>query len=133
MPRVGGDITHRIGRGTEQNGVDDTLVLERDLRRRRGHGEDDMEIRHRQQLRLSCFEPRGPRQALTLRAVSVAARVVSATNQSAIVALFDMSAERGCPAGLDRRHHPALDPAEMCIIPIKPNFAPFFIQPVEIM
>ena len=73
MPRVGGDITHRLGRGAEQNGVDDALVLERDLRRRGRQGEDDMEIRHRQQFGLPRFEPCGTRQTLTLRAVPVAA------------------------------------------------------------
>ncbi len=32
---VGGDVTHSIGRSVEQDGVDRTLVLERDLHHRR--------------------------------------------------------------------------------------------------
>jgi hypothetical protein len=32
---LGGDVAHRFGRSVEQDGVDRTLVLERDLRHRR--------------------------------------------------------------------------------------------------
>jgi hypothetical protein len=118
MAWVGGDIAHRLGRGAEQDGIGHTLALEGDLRRRHRQGEDDMEVRHWQQLGLPCLEPSGPRQALTLRAMPVAARIVGAANQPAIVALFDMPAERRCPAGPDRCHYPLLDPTEMLVMPI---------------
>ena len=61
MLRVGGDVAHRLGRSAEQDVVDHALVLERDLRRRRRHGEDDVEVRHRQQLGLTRIEPFGTR------------------------------------------------------------------------
>ncbi len=119
MARLGGDIAHRLGRSAEQDGIGHALVLERDLGRGCRQSEDDMEIQHRQQLGLPRFEPGRPRQALTLRTVPVAAGVVGAADQSAIVALFDMPAERGRPASLDRCHHAPLDPAEMGIVLIK--------------
>jgi hypothetical protein len=80
VSRIGSDIAQRFGSRAEQNGVDHPLVLERDLRRRYRQGEDEMKIRHRKQLRLPRFEPFGTRQALTLRAVTIAARVEGATN-----------------------------------------------------
>jgi hypothetical protein len=97
----------------EQNGVDDALVLERDLRRRTRQGEDDMEIRHGQQFRLACLKPCGACQSLALGAVAVATRVVGTADQSAIATLFDVPAERGCAAGFDCCHDTPLDPAEM--------------------
>ena len=113
MAGVGGDGAQRLGGGPEQDGVDHALVLERDLGRRRRQGEDDMEVRHRQQFGLTRFEPFGARQALALRAMPVAAGVVGAADQAAIAALLDMAAERRRAAGLDRRHDTTLDPAEM--------------------
>jgi hypothetical protein len=47
MLGIGGDVTHRIGRGAEQDVVDCALVLERDLGCRRRQGEDDMVVGHR--------------------------------------------------------------------------------------
>ena len=70
---VGGDVAQRLGRCAEQDGIDDAFVLERDLRRRRRQGEDDVEVGHRQQFGLTGFEPFGACQALALRAVPVAA------------------------------------------------------------
>ena len=34
----------------------------------------------------------------------------------AVLASLDMAAERGCPAELDGRHDPALDPPEMAVM-----------------
>jgi hypothetical protein len=75
VARLDGDITQRLGHCAEQDVIDDALVVEGNRRRGGQQGEDDVEIRHRQQLGLPRFEPGGPRQALTLRAVPVAARV----------------------------------------------------------
>ena len=58
MLRVGGDRAQRLGRRAEQDGVDRLLVLEGDLGDRRRQREDDMEVRHRQQLGLPGGQPR---------------------------------------------------------------------------
>jgi len=45
---VGSDATQRLRRSAKQDGVDDCLVVERNLRNRRRHGEHDVEVGHRQ-------------------------------------------------------------------------------------
>ena len=113
MLRVGGDVAHCIGRSAEQDGVDRALVLERDLRRRRRQGEDDMVVGHRQQLGLTRLEPLGTCQTLALRTMSIAAGVVGAADQPAVAALLDVPSECRRSTDLDRRHDTSLDPAEM--------------------
>ena len=76
MLGVGRYREQRLGRGLEQQVVDDGLVGERqgaDLRRQ---GEDDVIVGNRQKLRLAFFEPLPRRRALTLRAMAVAAGIV---------------------------------------------------------
>ena len=89
-------------RRPEQDVVDDRLVLQRDGGDRRRHGEDDVEVRHRQQLGLAISEPLRAGQTLALRAVPVAAGIVGDAGLAAILAALDMAAERRRPAGLDR-------------------------------
>ena len=81
MLGIGGDGAQRLGGGAEQDGVDRRLVLEGDLGHRRRQGEDDVEVRHRQQLGLRCGQPFGARQPLALRAMPVAAGVVGDADQ----------------------------------------------------
>jgi hypothetical protein len=57
---VGADNADRLGRRLEQDVVDDRLVLKRDRRDRRRHGEDDMEIGDRQQFGAAIGEPLEP-------------------------------------------------------------------------
>ena len=45
---VGGNFAKGLGGSAEENGIDDLLVVERDLRGRGGQGEHHVEIRHRQ-------------------------------------------------------------------------------------
>src|SRR3954470_21973295 len=73
MARIGGDRAQCFGRGPEQDGVDRCLVLERDFGRRRRQGEDDVEIRHRQQFGLPFGQPSGARWSLAFWAMPVAA------------------------------------------------------------
>ena len=56
---VGGDGAQRLGDGSEEQSVDDGLVLGGDLGDRRRHGEDDMEVLGGQQVRPAPFEPSG--------------------------------------------------------------------------
>jgi len=91
-------VPQGLGRRPEQDGVDCLLVLEGDLGHRRRQGEHDVEVRHRQQFGLSVGEPLGARLPLALRAVSVAARVVSAADQAALGTGLGVAAQRRRPA-----------------------------------
>src|SRR6266850_598221 len=97
MPGIGSDDAQRLGGGGEQDAIDDGLIVESDLGDWRRHGEDDVEVRHRQQLGLSVGQPLGTRQSLALRAVPVAAGIVGDAELAAAVALFDVTA-RCCRA-----------------------------------
>jgi hypothetical protein len=108
MLGIGGDRLHCLGGRPKQDVVDDRLVLQGDGGDRRRHREDQMEIRRRQQLGLAIGKPLGAGQAPAFRAVPVAAGIVGDADRAAIRAAFDMAAERHRPAGLDRRHDPAL-------------------------
>ena len=103
MLGIGGDDAQRLGRRLEQDAVDDGLVLEGDLGDRRRHGEDDVEVGHRQQLGLPVRQPLGTGQPLALRTVPVAAGVVGDADLPAVGALLDMAAQRRRAAGLDGR------------------------------
>src|SRR5438128_6196733 len=84
--------------------MDVSLVLKRDLADRRRQCEDNMKVRHWQQLSLPLREPLDPRQALALWAMAVATRVVGDAGRTTIIALLDMAAERRRPARRDGAH-----------------------------
>src|SRR3974377_2307021 len=63
MARIGGDCGECLSGSVKQERVDDGLILEGDRTCRRRQGEDDVEIRHRQQLGLPLSEPLHPRWA----------------------------------------------------------------------
>ena len=121
MLGVGGDGGQRLGGGPEQEVVDRSLVLERDGADRSRQGEDDVIIGNRQKLRLAVLEPLPRRRALTLRAVAVAAGIVGDTLVRAVLAALDMAAERGCAAGLDRRHDLQLGEAHVTRVGLSPS------------
>jgi hypothetical protein len=73
VPGVGGDRSERLGRGSEQDGVDRLLVLEGNLGRRCRQCEHHMEVRNWQQFGLPRCQPVVAGLALTLRAVPIAA------------------------------------------------------------
>ncbi len=104
MLRVGRDRGQRLGGGPEQEVVDGGLVLERDGADRRRQGEDDVVIGNRQEFGLAVFEPFPRRGRLALRAVAIAAGIVGDPFVRTVLAALDVSAERGCATGLDRRH-----------------------------
>ena len=73
-----------------------------------GHGEDDVEVLHRQQVLLLGFEPPGLAQALTSRAVSISAAVVEHLLMATVVALLHRTAENGSSTVDEVAHHPRL-------------------------
>ena len=110
---VGGDRGQGLGRGFEQQVVDQSLVLVGDIGDGRRQCEHDVIVRHRQQVGLAVGEPLLRGGALALRAVAVAAGIVGDTRIGAVLAARDMATERCRAAVLDRRHHLELVEADM--------------------
>ena len=101
---IGSDGGQGLGRGSEQNAVDEIFVLVSNGGDLFGEREDDMKIVGRENLRFPFFDPFGTRQRLALGAMAVAAAIVSRTLVSTAVAAFEMTTEGCRPAHLDRGH-----------------------------
>src|SRR5258705_4004215 len=76
MLGIGRDGGECLGRRAEQDRVGGGLVLERDLADRRRQCENDMKVRHWQQLGLPICAPTGPRQSLAIRTMAGCATTV---------------------------------------------------------
>src|ERR1700692_1890248 len=74
--RVASDLEQRGGTDTEEQVVQQSLVLQHECRQFMGQREHDMEVRHGQQLGGTRSQPSGACVALALGAVPVAARVI---------------------------------------------------------
>lgn len=95
IPGIGGDGERGLGRGLEQQVVEQRLVVEcdgGDLGRQR---EDDMEIADRQKIGLARGEPGARAGALTLGAMPVATGVIGDPPMAAVGAGLDVPAQRG--------------------------------------
>ena len=110
---IGGDGGQGLGRGLEEDRVDDGFVVVGDVGDRRRQGEDDMVIFHRQQLGLSRLQPVLGGGALAFGAMAVAAGIVGDVAMAALAAGRDVAAEGGGAAGLDGRHDLQLAKAQM--------------------
>lgn len=108
-----GDLLKRLGNGTEQQIVDDPRVLERERCQGLGQREDHMGVGHGQHIGLARFEPARLCAALTLRAVTVATRVVRDPPVPAGVALVDVTPEPVRPAREDPVDDGTLLPAPL--------------------
>ena len=111
MFRIQGDFLERSTHSTKQETVDDAWVLERQRCEGLRHREDDVRVGHRQHLGLACLEPVRLGTTLTLRTVTVAARVVRDPLVSAAVAFLDVTTQVCSPAGGDRIDDRTLLPA----------------------
>ena len=105
---IGSDGRQGLGRGSEQNAVDEIFVLVSNSGDRFGEGEDEMKIRGRENFRFPFFDPFGTRQGLALGAMSVAAAIVSVTLVRTAVAVLEMTTKGRRPAHLDRGHDASL-------------------------
>ncbi len=105
---IGRDGGQGLGRGSEQNAVDETFVLVSNGRDLFGEREDDMKIVRLENLRFPFFDPLRTRQRLALGAMPVAAAIVAGTLVRTAVAPFEMTAEGRRSAHLDRGHDAAL-------------------------
>ena len=104
MTGIGGDGTKGRGSTAKQDVVNDALVLQGNCGDWLGDGEDDMEVRHRQQVGLARFQPGSACQGLTLGAVAVAAGVVGDADVRACVTLLCVTAQGSGPAELYGAH-----------------------------
>ena len=123
MYGVGGDRRERSRGGLEQKSIGRRLVLIGDCADLGGQREYDVEIGRGQQVRLSRRQPSLRRPPLTLGTMAVAAGIVGDARMSAILATFDVTAERRGTANLDRRHDAALSEAYMAGIGRAPRVA----------
>jgi hypothetical protein len=119
---IGSDGRQGLGRGSEQNAVDEIFVLVSNSGDRFGEGEDDMKIRGRENFRFPFFDPFGTRQGLALGAMSVAAAIVAGTLVRTAVTMLEMTAEGRRPAHLDRGHDAPLCRGERRTIPLSIGF-----------
>jgi hypothetical protein len=90
---IGSDGRQGLGRGSEQNAVDEIFVLVSNSGDRFGEGEDDVKIRGGENFRFPFFDPIRPRQRLALGAMSVAAAIVSVTLVGTAVAVLEMTTQ----------------------------------------
>ena len=120
---IGGDGGQGLGRSTKQNAVDDLFVLVSDGSDLFGDGEDDMEIMCRENFGDSLLDPRGTCERLALRAMAVAATVITRPLVTTAVAAFEMTAKSCGATHLDRCHDASLGRRERPIMLLTIGFA----------
>src|ERR1017187_7784366 len=102
MLGISSDGGQGLGRGSEEDAVDEIFVLVSDGSNLFGNREDDMKIVRRQNLRRSFFDPLGTCEGLTLWTVAVAAAVVARPLVITTVAPLEMTAQSCGAAHLGR-------------------------------
>src|SRR5205807_582619 len=91
---IASDFEKCFRTGTEQQIVDDFLVLQSQWSQLRRKCEDHMDVARREKFSLTCGDPAFPGRGLTLRAVSIAAAVIGdGGTMPAAGALIEMTAE----------------------------------------
>ena len=110
---IGGNGDQCLGRSLKQQTVNLGLIL---VGHRANHGrqrEDEMKVRHRQNLSFTGRQPcrRSPR--LAFRAVPVAARIIGDAGVRTVRAVLDMTAERSSAAYLNGRNDASLSEVDV--------------------
>ncbi len=95
---VGGHFQQGPSSGPKEEPVHETRVLQRQSGDGVGKCEHDVKVRHVQEFVDTVPHPLGGDRPLALRAVTIAAGVVSVTLVRAMIAAFDMPAQSGRPA-----------------------------------
>src|SRR5438445_2967346 len=96
VPRIASDFEKGFRTGTEQQIVDDFLVLQGQYRELWRKCEDHMDVARGEKFSLTCGDPAFPGRGLTLRAVPISAAVVGdGGTMPAAGALIEMTAECG--------------------------------------
>ena len=108
MPRVGGDLAERRRARLEEPGVQARTIPIGQRQQRMREREDDVHIRHVEQLALARVEPALPGLRLALRAVPIPTRVIGDGLMPAGVTPIEMAPERGGATARDRAEHRSL-------------------------
>ena len=119
--RIRCDGQQGLGGHVEQQRVEHSFVLVRDGADRRGQGEDDVVVVHRQQIGLTRLEPALCRTGLALRTMPVAARVVGDLVLSAAFAAQHMAPQRRAAALFNGRHDLELAQAQVTVLRVAPS------------
>ncbi len=99
-----GDGAQGLGGGAEEDIEDGSAVAGHDPGQLAGQGEDDMEVRHREDVGGARLHPAACGAALAGRAVPIAAGVVDGMFARTAFALVEVPAQRRGPAALDSGH-----------------------------
>src|SRR5258708_6044034 len=92
---IAGHFEESFCTGSEEEIVEDLLVLQDQRGQMTRKREDHMDVTRWEKLLATCCEPAIASSCLTLRAVAISARVVGDGAMSAAGAFIEMSAERG--------------------------------------
>src|ERR1700686_1702974 len=103
--------------GTEQESVEDLLVLQHQRSQPMGQCEDQVQIAGRKQLSSTRSDPAIPSSSLTLRAMAIAAAVIGdGGTMSAAGALIEMTTEGGGTTPANGQQHFDVLPTEPVVI-----------------
>ena len=97
--RIGTELAERGRRRAEEHLVDHPRASSDQRVQRMRQGEDQMEVRHRQQILAPFRQPVLLGARLALRAVAVAARAIHVARRPAAVTSLDVAAKNGGPIG----------------------------------
>src|ERR1700693_2035969 len=113
LSRIASDFEKCFRTGTEQQIVDDFLVLQSQWSKLRRKCEDHMDVARREKFSLTCGDTTFSVRGLTLRAVSIAAAVVgNSGTMPAADAFIEMTAECGGSTARNGQQHFDVLPAE---------------------
>src|SRR5271167_3198111 len=105
MSGIASHFEQGCGAGSEQQVVDELLVLQGKWGQFPRQGKDDVNIAGGQQLALTCLQPAVAGIALAFWAMTIATRVVRDDGMSAVRTLITVSAESSGAAASDGQQH----------------------------
>jgi hypothetical protein len=100
--RVAGNLDQRFSAETQQQWVDEFLVLQCELCQKPRHRENDVSVGDRKKLFLSPLDPTPASVGLTFWAMPITTGVIGGDSIPATWTLIEMAAESSGPAALDR-------------------------------
>jgi len=117
-PGIAAEREQGLGRGGEEEREEAPAVVQHQPAERARQGEDDVEVRGREEARQARVDPAGGGQRLALGAVAVAAGVIGGPGVAAGVAHVEMPPEHGGAAGRNGAQDGALVEGERVLASI---------------
>src|SRR6266481_2470783 len=106
MPRIASHFEKSFRTGTEQETVEDLLVLQHQRSQPMGQCEDHMQVAGREKFSSTCSDPAFPCSDLTLGAMAIAAAIIrDGGTIPATGALIEMTAECGSTTPPNSQQH----------------------------